>query len=291
MPIERDAFERMERKKTNLEKMVDFLKEDGRAWSVSELARELSLDPAIISEISRRHDGKEVIRKQDGRRVWVALNKEGAIAVEDGEKTSDLDKLIHDFMNDKIARGIVDWRDDVCGKIRNGIHANMTVKEFQKLISPLRGEKNSIRNNRFGNRIKTQEQLDKLLDALESETFEEAAKKIADVEGIGMDVLSMMMHIMHPDKYHCVNGQLLRVTDELMLKKIIPKEQLHKYMTCKTPSGVNGFINTYKDYERVLNAIQSQGNMKKSDTDFFIGWLKHDMRRRYSLGDVSLSGL
>jgi len=286
-----EAFDKMERKRTNLEQIIDFLKEDGRAWSVSELAKELNLDPAIISDISRKRDGKEVVRKQDGRRVWIALNNEGVVAMKEGEKTSDLNRLINEFMNDKIAKRVVELREVTCKEIKKEIDVNMTVKKFQNIIRHLRGEKNSIRNKRFGNRVNTQEKLDKLLDAITSETFEEAAQKIADVEGIGIETLSMMMHIMRPDKFHCVNGQVVHVIGELMEKKIIPEEQLHRYTTCKSQSGVKGFISTYKDYERVLNTIQNKGNMKKSETDFFIGWLKHDMRRRYSLGDVSLSGL
>lgn len=292
MPIDIETFKKMDKKKTNLEKITNFLKEDGRAWSVSELANELDLDPAIVSQISRKYDGKELIRKQDGKRVWVSFNEEGSVITKKtGKKSKDLHQLINDFLNDEIAQKKVAERDLICEDIRKRIHEDMTVEEFQELISPLRGESNSIRNNRFANRVNTQEKLNSLLDAVESPNFENAADRISSVEGIGMDVLSMMMHITHPSKYHCVNGQLVRIIDIMVEKDMLSKETIHKYMSCKTPSGLNGFINTYKDYERILNRIQSMGKMTKYQTDFFIGWVDHDIRRRYSLGNVSFSGL
>lgn len=292
MPIDIETFKKMDKKKTNLESVVNFLKEDGRAWSISELANKLDLDPAIVSQISRKYDEKEVIRKQDGRRVWVLFNKGGSIITKKtGKKAKDLQQLINDFLNDKIAQKKVAERNLICEDIRKRIHDNITVDEFQELISILRGESNSIRNNRFANRVNTQEKLDSLLDALKSSNFENAADRISKVEGIGMEVLSMMLHITHPNKYHCVNGHLVRVIDRMIEKDVLPKENLHKYTSCKTPSGLKGFVNTYEVYERILNRIQGMGKMTKSQTDFFIGWVDHDIRRRYRLGDVSLSGL
>jgi DNA-binding MarR family transcriptional regulator len=290
MPLDIETFKDMKGKKTNLDLIIGFLEKDGRAWSVSELASELNLDPAIISQISKKHDGKELVRKQDGRRVWIAL-KEGGISMETGEKAKDLKQLINDFLDDTKAQDAVKRRNLTCENVRTGLHDNITADEFQELIKSLRGERNSVRDRRFGNRINTQEKVDILLDALGSATFEDAAKKIADVEGIGIDGLSMMLHIKYPDKYHCVNGQAIRVIDRMIEKGLLEKEPLHRYVSCKGLSGIQGFVNAYNDYERILNKIQSMGKMTKSQTDFFIGWVDHDIRRRYSLGDMSLSGL
>jgi Mn-dependent DtxR family transcriptional regulator len=290
MPLDMQTFKNLKGRKTNLELIIEFLEKSGEAWSVSELAKELNLDPAIISQISRKHDGRELVRKQDGKRVWIAL-KDGGISMEIGERAKDLEELVNDYITDKKAKVAIDFRNNTCKEVRSGLGYSISAEDFQKLIKPMRGESNLIRNNRFGNRIKTQGQLNALLDAIESTSFEEAAETISHVDGIGMDVLTMMLHIRHPGKYHCVNGQVIGVIDKMMERGLLPRRSLHKYTTTKSIAGLRGFIDTYKDYEQILNAIQKMGKMDKARTDFFIGWVDHDMRRRYSLGDVSLSGL
>lgn len=198
------------------------------------------------------------------------------------------------FLADEKAQNMVEDRDTICRGVKSELlnkddFYEDNPKEFNKLISQLR-KKNAIRNNRFANQINTQERIEGIIDVMKSTTFQEAALKASKIKGAGMDCLTMMLHIANPLKFHCVNGQTIYVIDQLMKENLLPKMQLHKYMS-HTNRGVKGLKATYEDYSKILDRIQEMGNMTKGQTDFFMGWLDRRMRDEYNLGNINLPGI
>ena len=209
---------------------------------------------------------------------------------EPAKKPEDVKKLIEEFLHDKMAHDYVIARSKEYDGYRKDLLENKSLYEndpdkFQEFLHPLRSGETAVRDNRFGNRINTSEKVNALIEAITSETFEDAVEKTYSLEGIGMDLLTTLMHIMNREKFHCLNGRTVKSIKILMDERFLPRQKLNNYLTAKTTSGLRGYIKTYTDYVGVMDQLQEAGGMTKTETDYFMAWLDKDMRAKYNMGD------